>query len=466
MEAARNTIMDLNEVILNGIPEPIILIDTHRKIVWANKTAGQLTEIVPAKLIGRACSEVFNGGSEVCPGCPLAEVLDTKAPNESEFTSPDGRIWSIHTYPVLDDGGAVRGIIETRRDTTSKRIIDESIKETKEHFRLLAESAHDLIFRYRFSPTKGFDYVSPSSAHITGYAPEEFYARRDLFFDIVHPEDRPRVKKSFETPASRMPAVDFRVTRKDGTVLALELQLAQKHDADKKTLSIHGIGRDITEWKRNKERQRLVVEILEVLNQVGEKKDRIMLILLLIKDYTGVDAVGIRLKQGDDFPYYETRGFDSSFIEAERYICARDGSGEILRGSRGEPSLECLCGSVISGKIDHTLPTYTKNGSFWINGKPDAATLAKMKSIPGLRGTCFEDGYESVALIPLRSGDETVGLLQLNDTRKNMFTPEMIGFYEGIAVSVGIAFKRNMIEEEKERLIGQLKQSLKKATAL
>jgi hypothetical protein len=209
-----------------------------------------------------------------------------------------------------------------------------------------------------------------------------------------------------------------------------------------------------------------VVEILEVLNQVGEKKDRIMLILLLIKDYTGFDAVGIRLKEGDDFPYYETSGFDAGFVEAETHLCARDKSGEVIRDLRGGPSLECLCGSVISGKIDHILPDYTRNGSFWTNGKPDLDALSRKKIVPGLRGRCFIDGYESVALIPLRSESEIIGLLQLNDKRSDMLTPEMIDFFEGIAVSIGIAFKRNTIEEEKGRLIHQSEESLEKVKAL
>jgi PAS domain S-box-containing protein len=466
MRETTKEIIDLEQVILNGIPESIIYIDTDRKILWANTCAGQSVGISSEELVGKRCGEVFDSKSEICSGCPITKILETKTLHEDEFVSPDGRVWSIHAYPIFDDGGGIKGIIETRRDTTAKKITDESIRETRELFKLLAESARDLIFRYRLSPTRGFDYVSPSSTDITGYRPEEFYARRDLFFSIVHPEDQQKVKDYFEKTNNLTPVIDFRLLRKDGPLLWLELQLTPKHDVQGKLISIQGIGRDITAWRREKDRQRLVVEILEVLNQVGEKKDRIMLILLLIKDYTGFDAVGIRLKEGDDFPYYETSGFDASFVEAETHLCARDRSGEIVRDLQGAPSLECLCGSVISGKIDHILPDYTRNGSFWTNGRPDLDALSKEKIVPGLRGRCFIDGYDSVALIPLRSESEIIGLLQLNDKRSDMLTPEMIDFFEGIAVSIGIAFKRNIIEEEKGRLIHQLEESLEKVNAL
>jgi PAS domain S-box-containing protein len=52
-----------------------------------------------------------------------------------------------------------------------------------------------------------------------------------------------------------------------------------------------------------------------------------------------------------------------------------------------------------------------------------------------------------VGLIPLRSGDEIIGLLQLNDRRHNQFTPEMIRFFEGLGASIGIALSRKQADE-------------------
>jgi transcriptional regulator with GAF, ATPase, and Fis domain len=49
---------------------------------------------------------------------------------------------------------------------------------------------------------------------------------------------------------------------------------------------------------------------------------------------------------------------------------------------------------------------------------------------------CNYSGYESVALIPLRVGNKTLGLIQLNDPRENMFTLTMIKKYESIADQV------------------------------
>jgi len=48
------------------------------------------------------------------------------------------------------------------------------------------------------------------------------------------------------------------------------------------------------------------------VNSSNEKIDFNSELLLLIKDYTNYESVGIRLIVGNDFPYYKTEGFAES----------------------------------------------------------------------------------------------------------------------------------------------------------
>ncbi len=457
---------DIKEAILNSMPESVIYLDRDNKIIWANRPAYESIGTPPERLVGSLCHEILAGSADACVGCPAAEALATGRLHEGEITTPDGRIWSVTAHPVRGDGAGIEGIVEVRKDVTAQRIADASLRETKELFRLLAENASDLVYRLRLLPTRGFDYVSRASTEITGYTPDELYLNADLFFNSIDPKDRQRVKADLEKGHSGGRTTQFSLTKKNGGTVWLEQRVAPILNEGNTVIAVGGIARDITERKDAEDRQRLIVQILEVLNQVSRKKDRIMLILLLIKEYVGFDAVGIRLREGDDFPYYETRGFEVSFVESEKSICARTKTGEIVTDSRGNPALECLCGTVISGAIDHSLPFYTRNGSFWTNSKPDLDALSRKGIVRGLRGRCFTDGYESVALIPLRSESGIIGLLQLNDRRKEMVTPEMVSFLEGVGATIGIAFERNRIEEEREGLIARLEDSLAKVKAL
>jgi two-component system cell cycle sensor histidine kinase/response regulator CckA len=150
-----------------------------------------------------------------------------------------------------------------------------------------------------------------------------------------------------------------------------------------------------------------------------------------LRKWLNIEAVGLRLKEGDDYPYFETQGLPKGFVAAENHLCATDGSGRTIRDDLGNPVLECMCGNVISGRFDPDQPFFTQNGSFWTNSTTAllASTTVDDRQAR-TRNCCHGEGYESVALIPLRASRRTLGLLQLNDTRPDRFTPEMMAMLE------------------------------------
>ncbi|MBU1452666.1 MAG: response regulator, partial [Proteobacteria bacterium] len=61
----------------------------------------------------------------------------------------------------------------------------------------------------------------------------------------------------------------------------------------------------------------------------------------------------------------------------------------------------------------------------------------------------------------LRSTGRNIGLLQLNDHRKDRFNLDVIEFFEGLGLSMGIAVDRWLAEKKKAKLESQLRQSRK-----
>ena len=199
---------------------------------------------------------------------------------------------------------------------------------------------------------------------------------------------------------------------------------------------------------RAEQHDRLARQVLEALNDPGSTKDAIREILGLIKTAWGFEAVAIRLREGEDFPYYETGGLPEHFVELERFLCARDHTGNLVRDAQGGPLLECMCGNVLCGRTDPTLPFFTKSGSFWSNCATDLpASTAEQKRANHTRDRCGAMGYQSRALVPLRVGTQIIGLLQINDQRQNQLTPELISYLEGLGASIGIALGRKRSEE-------------------
>ncbi len=145
---------------------------------------------------------------------------------------------------------AVRTIEEVRRLRAGELAALEELAHNEERFRLLAENARDIIYRYRISPTPGFEYMSPSSTVVTGYTPEEHYADPDLSFKMVHPDDRPILESSLESPQSHL---TLRWHHKDGRLIWTEQRNKIVHDSAGNPVAIEGISRDITERKRAEE---------------------------------------------------------------------------------------------------------------------------------------------------------------------------------------------------------------------
>jgi len=205
---------------------------------------------------------------------------------------------------------------------------------------------------------------------------------------------------------------------------------------------------DLTERKRAQERQALMAEVLGMLNQSGPRVDLIGKILSSVKRYTAVDAVAIRLNEDGDYPYYTSDGFSDSHLAKENRLCSTNERGKPRLDENGRPALDCMCGNVIRGRTDPSRPYFTKVGSFWTNSTTDLLAASRNDAVFGnTRNRCNSEGYESVALVPLRSQNETVGLIQLNDRRRDMYTPDLIRFLEELGLSIGIALARRRAGE-------------------
>ena len=205
---------------------------------------------------------------------------------------------------------------------------------------------------------------------------------------------------------------------------------------------------DITERKKTEAEREIMVEFLRIANAAEGTSDLIEGALDFFQKQCGCEAVGVRLKEAEDYPYYETKGFPSEHVQLENKLCARDEAGCVIRDSKGKPILECMCGNIICGRFDPSQKFFTENGSFWTNSTTQLIANTTSKDRQGTtRNRCNREGYESVALIPLRVGDNQLGLLQLNDRRKDMFTLETIQMWERIADRLALALSKTIADE-------------------
>ena len=204
----------------------------------------------------------------------------------------------------------------------------------------------------------------------------------------------------------------------------------------------------------------LTRDVLQILNESGELLDAIRRVLSELKAKTGFDAVGLRLQDGDDFPYLFQEGFPKDFLLTENSLIERKQDGGACRDEKGNVRLECTCGLVISGRTNPSHPLFTAGGSFWTNDSVPILSIPPEEDPRyNPRNVCIHKGYASIALVPIRLKERIVGLLQLNSRLKGRFNPEIVAQLEGIASHIGSALMRKDVEqslktsEEKIRLL-------------
>ena len=184
----------------------------------------------------------------------------------------------------------------------------------------------------------------------------------------------------------------------------------------------------------------MIESYIKEICTITEKEDIIEKSILFLKKNFCLDAIGLRLQEGNDYPYYTTLGFSDAFVKAENYLCKKDENGNVIR-------LECLCGEIINQNFKFEHPCYTKRGSFYTIG--DIKEVSKAISCP-IRGKCQSEGFESIAIVPIGYSGSVIGLLQMNHRQQNAFSLGLIQTSEEIAAMLGVALC-GIIKKEQER---------------
>jgi PAS domain S-box-containing protein len=299
------------QLLLESTDQGIYGIDRQGRCTFVNPSAARMLGYHPDELLGERMHQLVHHTRSDGSPYPVEECPIYQAFEESRGTRVDSEVlWrrdetpipvEYSSYPIVRDG-VVEGAIVTFVDITERRRTEEKLKEGEERFRLLAENAKDIIYRYRFKPTPGFEYVSPSATAITGYTPEEHYADPELGLKLVHPDDRHILEAFLRSPESAAKVLTLRWINRDGQVIWTEQQISLFYDDEGELAAIEGIGRNITERKevedalrRSEKRFRSVVQNASDIIMILEADGTIRYVSPAIEGVLGIqteDVVG------------------------------------------------------------------------------------------------------------------------------------------------------------------------------
>jgi PAS domain S-box-containing protein len=132
-----------------------------------------------------------------------------------------------------------------------RRIAEESLRESEQHWRSLIEALPQLV--WSATPDGANDYVSTQWTEYTGVAESELLGWR--WMDVLHPDDRQSTRQIWtdSVAGGRAYDVEYRVRRHDGTYGWFKTRGVPIRDSNGNIVKWFGSCTDITDRKRAEE---------------------------------------------------------------------------------------------------------------------------------------------------------------------------------------------------------------------
>ncbi len=169
--------------------------------------------------------------------------------------------------PQFDKHGNHIGNLGITTDVTERVEAEKALKKSEERFRMLAENAMDVIYRFSVVPTPHYEYISPSVLKMSGYSPEEFYNDPYIAFKIIHPDDlhllgdsEESLKKRSKISSVKDPSVVLRWVKKDGSIIWTETKTQNVYNHEGEKIAIEGITRDVSAQRNSAENYKSLVD--------------------------------------------------------------------------------------------------------------------------------------------------------------------------------------------------------------
>jgi len=225
-------------------------------------------------------------------------------------------------------------------------------------------------------------------------------------------------------------------TGRDGKQITVASRWALQRDGKGRPIGILEINNDITERKQPENRIRATNALLSLFAKKPSRKEYLDAVLDLILQWSRCRCGGIRVLNDRRYiPYESYTGFSREFWESENWLSiAQD---------------QCACVRIITGDPDpQDLSMVTSAGSFRCDNTLKFVGSLTEEERGRFRGGCIQNGFLSVAVIPIRYGERILGAIHLADEREGMVPPDTVEFIESMTPLIGEAVNRFNLEEE------------------
>ena len=236
----------------DNAPVAYHILDTKGFVINVNQTEAKMLGYTREEMVGKSIFEFILPEQQAKAQKRFRlKMLDQSVPKADDriYVKKDGaRIYvDIDDIVERDSDGKIIGVRTTMVDITERKMAEDSLRESEEKFRNLAEQSPNMIF---INKNGRVVYANEKCEEMMGYSREAIYSAGFDFFKLIAPEFRETVKIAFGKHMKGKEVVPFEYTLLTSRGERIEAILSPKLIDYGGGRAILGIVTDISERKR------------------------------------------------------------------------------------------------------------------------------------------------------------------------------------------------------------------------
>lgn len=243
-------------VVASANENGVVFTDTNGRISWVNEGFIHLTKYKREEIIGKTPFELCKG--PLSDRSLLKEMVSDFEQGRSfnaeliHYRKDGTWFWGrSRGQAVTDEEGKVIEYFAIVYDVSNEKASQKKLKEYEERLKIALSNVGDNYWEHNFKTNK--TYFSNAGQDILGYRMEEFTDEANLWWKMIHPDDRYILEEndnSYKRGEIDHHAYEYRMIHKDGSVRwILDRGVVTEKDETGQPVKIIGTHIDITQQK-------------------------------------------------------------------------------------------------------------------------------------------------------------------------------------------------------------------------
>jgi len=421
---------------VDALPEPAMLIRVDGTAIIVNRAMARSLGTTVDELVGKCVFDRMPAHVAAIRRQWVEIAKRNREPGSFEDQNGEKRFLNYFT-PVVDNSGEVTRIAVIGLNITELKRAQEALHRSEALFRAIVEDQSDMIVRWKPDGTRTF--VNAAYCRTFGKTYDEMVGTKiDSFFQ---PSDGVQIYERIQklTPENPTTTGILESIGPKGEGLWQEWTARGLFDSNRNLVEVQSTGRDITERIRAERRIRQLNRVYAVISDVNQLILREGDLKQLLQS-----ACRIAVEKGSfKLAWIGFKSSTSRGIEVFAYAGTTPEKISQIQTLLANPDETCR---IVVRALDTGVHCFSND-------------VANDPSLTPFYEMLHESGYQSVVSLPIKLGEETVGILNLYAGEVGFFDEQELRLLDELALDIGFALEVNRRESERRRAESALRES-------